>query len=479
MSDESTDRSKAIRGSLWTVGSYGFSQVLRLANNLILAYLLFPEAFGLMALVNVFLQGLQMFSDVGIGPSIIQNPKGNQPAFLCTAWTIQILRGIVLWIATWMLAAPVAGFYAASDPAARQLAVLLPVAGLTALIGGFTSTGVFVLNREVRMAKVAGMELIPQLFSLVTMIVWAWIHPTVWALVGGGVAFSIIRLVLSHLWNPGRPDRMGWDREAAGELVRFGRWVFLSTVVTFFAINLDRILLGKLLTLEELGLYSIGMALAQVAIQVAVRLSSLVIFPLLSRRQDDPAGLVRACLKARVPVLWASGAVCTAFALGARWFFEVLYDPRYADAGMIGRWLALYCWIQVLVASMDRIPLALGKPRILLVTNLIVTSLVLVGIGGYSLGGLPGFILGLVLAQTVAHLYLIGTLPAGRASMMRQSLGFTAGFGFYTLGGLLVVDRWDPVTSPVISLLVIGLFAGGALGVAAVRVLKAVRDRST
>lgn len=477
MSDQSPDRARAIKGSLWTVGSYGFSQVLRLASNLVLAYLLFPEAFGLMALVNVFLQGLQMFSDVGIGPSIIQNPRGNEPAFLRTAWTIQILRGVILWLGTWVLAGPVAQFYGASDPAALQLAVLLPVAGLTALLGGFTSTGVFILNRDVKLAKVAGMELIPQVISLVVMVVWAWVHPTVWSLIGGGIAFSVVRLGLSHLWNPGERDRPGWDREAVGELVRFGRWVFLSTVVTFFAINFDRILLGKLLSLEELGLYSIGMALAQVPIQVSVRLSALVIFPILSRRQDDPGGLVRACLKARMPVLWLSGAVCVAFALGARWFFEVLYDHRYADAGEICRWLALYCWIQVLVSSMDRIPLALGKPRILLVTNLIVTGLVLLAVGGYRVAALPGFIVGLVLAQSAAHIYLIGTLPAGRSAMAGQSVAFTAGFAAYAAGAIWIIDRWDPSTEPGGSLIAIAGTAGVALGVAGLKTYRSIKAR--
>src|SRR4051812_36532958 len=73
---------RALRGSLWTILGYGGSQVLRLAGNVILTRLLFPEAFGQMVLVNVFLQGLHMFSDVGIGPSLIQSKRGDDPDFL-------------------------------------------------------------------------------------------------------------------------------------------------------------------------------------------------------------------------------------------------------------------------------------------------------------------------------------------------------------------------------------------------------------
>jgi hypothetical protein len=91
----SSAKHTAMRGSFWTLGGYGISQVIRLLSSLILARLLFPEAFGLMALVNVFMQGLEMLSDIGLGPSIIQNKRGTEPKFLRTAWTLQILRGFV------------------------------------------------------------------------------------------------------------------------------------------------------------------------------------------------------------------------------------------------------------------------------------------------------------------------------------------------------------------------------------------------
>ena len=63
-----------------------------------LTRLLFPEAFGLMALIQTFMIGLAMFSDLGIGPAIIQSDRGEDPDFLNTAWVMQILRGICLWL---------------------------------------------------------------------------------------------------------------------------------------------------------------------------------------------------------------------------------------------------------------------------------------------------------------------------------------------------------------------------------------------
>src|SRR5216110_1744022 len=79
----------AVRGSLWTIFGFGAAQILRLGSNLVLTRLLFPKAFGLMSLISIFMQGLTMFSDLGIGPSIVRSQRGEDDLFLHTAWTIQ------------------------------------------------------------------------------------------------------------------------------------------------------------------------------------------------------------------------------------------------------------------------------------------------------------------------------------------------------------------------------------------------------
>ena len=79
---------RATRSAGLNLMGFGTGQVLRLASNLILTRLLFPEAFGVMAMVSVFLMGLAMFSDVGVGPAIMQSKRGDDRDFLNTAWTI-------------------------------------------------------------------------------------------------------------------------------------------------------------------------------------------------------------------------------------------------------------------------------------------------------------------------------------------------------------------------------------------------------
>ncbi len=140
---------RAMRSSALTVAGFGGSQVLRLVSNLVLARLLFPEAFGIMAIVSVIIQGLMQFSDVGVSPAIMQSKRGDDPDFLNTAWTIQMMRGLGLWLAACALAWPVAQIY--DSPLLMQL---LPVAGLSLLITGFNPTRLDSAKRHLRFGRV-------------------------------------------------------------------------------------------------------------------------------------------------------------------------------------------------------------------------------------------------------------------------------------------------------------------------------------
>jgi O-antigen/teichoic acid export membrane protein len=476
----SSAKHTAMRGSFWTLGGYGISQVIRLLSSLILARLLFPEAFGLMALVNVFMQGLEMLSDIGLGPSIIQNKRGTEPKFLRTAWTLQILRGLALWLVSCALARPAAAFFSAQDPLAAQLSTVLPVAGLMALLGGFSSTALYTLNKKMEMRRLTALALVPQLITLAVSIGWALYDRSVWAIVAGGLAGSLGRLILSHLFNDGPRDRLGWDREAAHELEKFGRWVFFSTLVSFLASNLDRVVLGRLLTLGELGLYSIGMTFARVATQVATRLTNTVVFPLLAKFQDKPDRLLAFAARARGSVLWAGGALCAGFALFAPTFFETLYDERYAGAGRISQWLSIYVWTWILNATIDRIPLALGRPRALFTANLAGAFGMVLAWSGHQLAGLPGFILGMALSNLAAHLCLQLAIPRPRAALVRQSLLATAGVAAYTLSMLALLHGVAALHPPAwVGPALSGVLAVLPLGVAALMVRNMMATAST
>ena len=438
----------AVRGSFWTLGGYGFGQVLRLVSHLVLAWLLAPEIFGLMALVKVFQQGLAMFSDIGIRPAIIQSPRGNDSNFLNTAWTIQIIRGFVLWIVSCILAWPFAAMFARNDPAAWQLLYLLPVVGFMSVIYGFNSTALATLNRELRLGHLTVLEVTSQMVSLAVMVIWALMSPTVWAMVAGGFGAAIYQVIASHRLIPGSGVRLGWDRSCASELVRFGKWIFLSTVFTFLALNLDKLILGNVLTLADLGLYSIAFVFGKVALYVSTRLGGTVLFPVYSKFQHDPRKMMSVALRAREVVLWVGVSVSLCLAIGSPLFFQTLWDERYHEAGSIAQWLSLYIWTMVVMLTMDRIPLALGNSRALFYANVWRTAGIGFAVGGYMLWGLPGFIVGLSLGPLIAHGYMTKHIPTEKSELVMQGARFTIGGLLYGLPAVTLVNLLEHSSGP-------------------------------
>ncbi len=356
--------SRALRGSLWSTAGFGTAQVIRLGCNLILTRLLFPEAFGLMALLNALLAGLAMFSDLGLAPSIVQSPRGDDPRFLNTAWTLQIGRGLVLWILACLLSWPVAVLY--DQPA---ILALLPVAAITVLVAGFNSTSLPRLQRHLAVARLTLLELAGQISAALVMIVWALIQPTVWALVAGGLTSSVVRLLLSHTVVADRRDKLGWERDAARALFEFGKWIFVSTLLAFLVGQADRLVFGKLVPLGTLGVYSIAAMLALMPIHVVNRIGSAVVFPAFSRKMAAAADIGPIYRRARRPILALGGLIVACLVACGPPLIETLYDPRYHDAGWILQLLAIAAWFQILEVPSGSALLALGLPRWLATAN--------------------------------------------------------------------------------------------------------------
>ncbi|MBE0414691.1 oligosaccharide flippase family protein [Yoonia sp.] len=400
-------KARAARSAIWTIGSMAGSQFLRLASNLILTRLLFPEAFGMMALVQIFITGLAMFSDIGIRASIIQNDRSDEPAFLNTAWTLQVFRGVMLWLFACAIALPVAALY--DEP---MLAQLLPVAGLTALIGGFTPTRVNTANRDLVMGRITLIDIGTQAVGIVVMVILAWLLQSVWALVFGAILSALIKQVLYMVLMPGHRNRLEIDRSAMGELVHFGKWIFLSTALGFMINHADRAILGKFITLEMLGIYSIGFFLASVPLLLAQPLASKIIFPLYKQRPPwESADNQRKIFHMRWWLTGALLAIAAVLVLTGDLLVRFLYDTRYTLAGPILVLMVISQLPLVILASYDQILLAAGDSKRFMtriaITAFTRTALLILGVMQF---GLTGAILAPGLAALLVYPVLISAV---------------------------------------------------------------------
>lgn len=378
---------RALGGGVLTAGAYGASQVLRLGSNLILTRLLFPEAFGIMALVTVVLVGLQMFSDAGIGPAISRSPRGDEADFLDTAYTVNVVRGALLWALACALAWPAARFYAVPD-----LVALVPVAGLSLVLGGFNPTRFDTANRHLILWRVTLIDLGAQAAGIAAMIALALVTGSIWALVLGAVLGAGAKLLFVRLWLPGRANRFRWEPMAARELIRFGKWIFLSTACGFLLAQGDKAILGAYLTMADLGIYNIGWFLASFPVLMAGAVVSRIMIPLY---RDHPPGesaenrarLRRLRLLLSVTVL----AMLAGVALLGLPLVRLMYDARYISAGVIVTAVALAQMPSVAGMGYDQSALAAGDGRgfflLLAARATLQTAAFLVGAHFWGLGG--------------------------------------------------------------------------------------------
>ncbi len=451
---------------------------------MVLSRLLFPDAFGLASIVATLITALDVLSDTGIIWAIIQSKRGDEKVFLNTVWTTNVIRGFLLWGVCGAIAWPLAHYY--KQP---QLLYLIPVAGIGNLLIGLTSTSVWTLMRHLRMGTGAMLGLTQVVVTTVAMIVWARLTHSVWALVGGGLIGRAVYVALSHVVIKGYRNRFHWDRGVARELFHFGKWIFVSTAVTFFAMQSDKLMLAKMAPVAVLGVYSIATNMVKIPSDILAQLCHMIIFPMLSRGEDAASRMRASLLHARHLILPAGVAATLAFTVGAPAFFNLFYDARYQQAGFMGQLAAVGIWIYILQMSADRALLARGDTRALAfsnIANLIVT--VIGAVGGFYLGqrlsptaGVAGFILGCSAGNLAGHLVVQHAMARQGIPILLQDLSYTALLGLLAAVSLFVpfaAAHFVSVHTAQLIGVAVGAFAvGGASLWAGLRLKAAMRER--
>ncbi|HJP02690.1 MAG TPA: oligosaccharide flippase family protein [Planctomycetota bacterium] len=430
-------RSRIVSASAWTLIGIGASRLLSLVNNLILTRLLFPEAFGLMTYVSVIILGVQLFSDIGVRASVLTNERGDDPEFLNTAWVLQILRGAALWLVILLLAWPMSRFY--GEPV---LIWMLPAAGLASLIRGFGSTAGYTLARRVTPQRAIVLGLIVQLITITVTASLALVWRSVWVLVGASLLAALLGTIGSFWLIPGRKHRFAINREDARAIYRFGRWILFSTAITFFLFQGDRLVLGKILTKEMLGVYSVAFILGETVLQLAGKLSFNVLHPVFSeiRHEANPA-MRRKIFKLRGTIMAVVLPAVWILAIFGGDLVAMLYDDRYAEAGWMAQILAIGAVGRLLAITSDRLILAAGDSLGYLYLQIARVLLLAACAGvGYHQGEFRGLLFGIAAARNLEYLPLAvllrrhgGWLPGLDAAAFLSS-AVVIGAGLYACG---------------------------------------------
>jgi O-antigen/teichoic acid export membrane protein len=340
-----------LHATVWTLGTKGFEHTLNYVRIIVLARLLGPVDFGVMGIGLVAIAALDTITMPGFQEALVQK-KGKVEGHLDTFWTLTLLRTLAIGAILVLVAPLLATFFRSPD----ATAVLQALAGAEVL-RGLVNPGIIYFQKDLEFHKKSINDVAPAVAEVIVAITAAVILQNVWALVFGFLGRRVVQVAVSYWSHPYRP-RLSIQKEQTKDLFGFGRWVYLTRIVTFASTQSDSIILARLLGTAPLGLYQMAQRSAVVPLLEIHRSITSVAFPLYSKVQDDAA-------KLKIGFLRGAEAVSSlVFPLAATLF---TLAPEFVGVLLGEKWLPATPVIQVLAiaAALHSVAAASGSPLFL------------------------------------------------------------------------------------------------------------------
>jgi O-antigen/teichoic acid export membrane protein len=270
----------------WKAIQHAGVKIIFLIRLVILARLLSPDDFGLLAISMVAIEVLMSITDFGMIPALVQRTDIDRNHY-DSAWTVGVVRGLAIAGFVFLAAPLIADLFA--EP---RSAWIIRAVSFRPLIEASASIGVANLIRSLSFRPLAFIKLSEALANTVISIALA-PYLGVWALVAGSLIGPAVYLAVSYILVPHQP-RLNFDRNAVGSLIRFGRWIFLTGLIAVAGSSVLRVVISRQLGTVELGLYFLSAKLAFLPAEIASEVIGDVSFPLYSRLQENLEKVTRA-----------------------------------------------------------------------------------------------------------------------------------------------------------------------------------------
>ena len=398
-------KSRLARGSLWISGARWFGNGLSFVVTILLARLLTPADFGLVALALTLQAVVAAFAHLPAGSVLIF--KRNPTAEHChTAWTLGAARGILLAAVFGLSAYPFSLLYGDA-----RLQGLIYIVGLNVLVGGLGNPRLFLMQKDLVFWQTFVLDVTNYVVAAGVSVGLALVYRSYWAIILGPLAGQAASVALSYALFPFRP-RMCWKHMR--EFFSFTSWLTLRQAVDTLNQRFDHFLVGGILGNSALGHYSVGSSIAAIPSREAVQPLSRTMFPAFAAIAHDTSRLRNGYQRAQTLITSIALPIGVGFVLVADPLVRLLMGEKWLPAiGVIQVIGAVYAFATLgnLVASMA---MATGATRTLFVRSLqiFVIRIPLI-LAGLYLGGLVGLLYGRALAgsmQILINLRMVGAL---------------------------------------------------------------------
>jgi PST family polysaccharide transporter/lipopolysaccharide exporter len=465
---------QTVKSGAWLGAMNVASRALQIVMVIVLANLLSPKDFGLLGIGLLVLSGLENFSDLGLNSAVIQQKEENVDRYLDTMWTLQLARGAVLATVIVLIAPVVASVF--NEPRATDIVRLI---ALSPIFVALRNPGIVYFKKDLDFH----LEFLYQMSGSVTRfavsLAWALLSPTVWALVAGLVASEFVKTLFSYAGHGYRPW-LSFDRERAGELINYGKWITGNSILYFLNSEGDDAIVGWLLSATALGFYQTAFRLSNAPATEVTQVISNVMFPAFSTLQDDLGALRDAYYRMLQLTAFVSFPIAFGIAAVADVFVLTFLGQEWAQMITVMKILAGYALLRSIGKTMSPLWKAIGRPdyitKVSLLRVVIAAILIIPATNAYGINGAGLVILGTYLFPTFPiDVYLAVTSIEGSYTRFARELAYPLiGSGaMYAL--VTTVDQRNPLAPGVVEFTL--LVAVGAVTYAAAVALLATQSR--
>ncbi|QPF73707.1 lipopolysaccharide biosynthesis protein [Roseateles sp. DAIF2] len=342
------------KGAAWMVGLKLLERSIGFISTLVLARLLLPEDFGLVAMAMALLAFVEIGGQFGFDLALISKRDATR-AHYDSAWTLQFGYGAVSALLLLALAWPLSLYF--KEP--RLVAIIVALA-LISLAQSTENIGIIDFRKELKFGRDFQLLLTKKLVSFTITLALAYTFRNYWALVGGYAASRVSGVLLSYKLHPYRPR---FDTSEIRNLFRFSRWILLRSLLDFFIERCPEFLIGRVLNANQLGLYRVSREIATLPTTELIFPIMRAVFPGYSAIAHDRAALTRSFLQVQATIVMVALPAGLGIAMLADPIVRLLLGPNWLPSIPLIQVLGLYGAVTVFQATNFSIFNVLGIPR--------------------------------------------------------------------------------------------------------------------
>ena len=381
-----------------------FSNVLRLGSNLILARMLSPEAFAITGLAMTVIFTFNMISDGGFKAFILRHQQGEADKLISTLWTVKLLRNILLAVALFLTSDVIAAFFGIVE-----MSLVLKVLCLNFLFDGIKPMTDLLAERQNKVATVMYLHFACYVLSTMVTLVGVYFYQSYWAIIVGMIANMAFMALAGYVFLGSKGAYLHLDRKILIEFLHWAKFIIPSSIITLLLMQLDKIILGKALSVVELGLYYVAFNFSSAAMTICIEYARKVLLPQMAKiYRESPDRYKFVYYQSKMKVLMLLAFLIGLLSGVSFVFFDILYDQRYIQSSFFLSILLLMPILALLTYPAEASLIIHGFVRMTLIANLIRLGWFLISAYvGFHYFGVVGLLLAIGFIELLPAVYML------------------------------------------------------------------------